>query len=51
LIQWYRPRFFLHGHIHGVFEDDAERITIEDGTQVINCYGSYRVEIDAAKGV
>ena len=46
LIQWYRPTLFLHGHIHAHFTDDAERITTEGPTQVINCFGYCQVEID-----
>ena len=46
LIQWYRPRLFLHGHIHANFDDDAQRITYAGNTQVINCFGFYQVKID-----
>ncbi len=46
LIQWYNPRYFLHGHIHALFENDDQRITIEDQTQVINCFGSYLLETE-----
>lgn len=46
LIQWYQPRYFLHGHIHTHFDDDARRITHAGNTRVINCFGFYQVEID-----
>ncbi len=46
LIEWYRPRFFLHGHIHASFTDDAQRSTTVGGTRVINCFGHYLLEID-----
>ena len=46
IIQWYQPRYFLHGHIHALFTDDSQRITVEGNTQVINCFGYYQVEID-----
>ncbi len=46
LIQRYAPRYFLHGHIHARFDDDAQRITIVGGTRVINCYRYYQLEID-----
>jgi len=46
LIQWYAPQFFLHGHIHALFEDDTERITWVGRTRVVNCYGYCRLEID-----
>ena len=44
LIDWYRPRYFLHGHIHRGFADDNERITSVGTTQVINCFGHYIFE-------
>jgi Icc-related predicted phosphoesterase len=46
LIQWYRPRYFLHGHIHARFDQDDMRVTIEGDTRVVNCFGYYRMEID-----
>lgn len=39
LIDRYRPRYFLHGHIHRLFEDPSERITQLGRTRVINCSG------------
>lgn len=39
LIERYRPRFFLHGHIHRHFEADSERITEVGSTSVVNSYG------------
>lgn len=47
LIQWYGPRYFLHGHIHASFKDDSQRSTTLERTQVINCYGYCRLDIDA----
>lgn len=44
-IDKYRPRLFLHGHIHAHFESDEARRTILDSTQVINCYGYHLLEI------
>ena len=46
LIQWGRPRYFLHGHIHANFVDDAQRRTSQGQTEVINCFGHYWLEID-----
>jgi uncharacterized protein len=46
LIQWYAPRYFLHGHIHTLFGQDSERITWVGRTQVVNCYGFCPLEID-----
>lgn len=45
LIRKYRPRFFLHGHIHVNFQDDAERTSIIDATRVVNTYGYHIIEI------
>lgn len=44
-IDKYKPRYFLHGHIHTHFDDDSERITSINSTSVINCYGYYVLEI------
>lgn len=40
-IDKYQPRFFIHGHIHSLFADDKERITLVNSTSVINSYGYY----------
>ena len=45
LIEKHRPRYFLHGHIHRRFTSDAERVTVIDGTRVINVYGHHLLEI------
>ena len=45
LIRRYRPRFFLHGHIHAHFEDAAERTTLFERTQVTNTYGWHILDI------
>lgn len=45
LIEKYRPRFFLHGHIHRQFSDDSMRITELGGTKIINCYGYYVLHV------
>lgn len=42
----YSPRFFLHGHVHVIFKDDAERISLHGETKVINCYNHYLLEFD-----
>lgn len=47
LIQWYEPRYFLHGHIHASFTDDTQRSTVEGRTHVINCFGHCRLDINA----
>ena len=45
LIDRYNPRYFIHGHIHALFEDDAERVTRVNSTSVINSCGYYVLEI------
>jgi Icc-related predicted phosphoesterase len=39
LINKYRPRWFIHGHIHARFSGQDERISILKSTQVMNTYG------------
>ncbi|MCP4746899.1 MAG: metallophosphoesterase [Desulfobacteraceae bacterium] len=46
LIKWYRPRYFLHGHIHKHFENNDQRITRIGETKVINCFGSYILKVE-----
>lgn len=45
LIKKYRPRYFIHGHIHREFADDSERITVLNGTHIMNAYGYHVIEI------
>ncbi len=45
VINKYSPSYFIHGHIHRLFEDDSERITTVNSTQVINSYGFYVLDI------
>lgn len=44
-IERYQPPYFLHGHIHKLFSDDSERVTVVNRTKVINCYGYYTFEL------
>ena len=46
LIDRYRPRYFLHGHIHRRFTDPSNRITQIGRTRVINCSGYYLLEVE-----
>lgn len=46
LIANYAPRFFVHGHIHAIFNDPSERVSIVKQTRVINSYGHFFFEID-----
>lgn len=41
----YRPRFFIHGHIHRLFDNPSDRISMIGQTQVINSYGYHIFEI------
>ncbi len=45
LIKKYRPRYFIHGHIHRHFADSSERVTAIKHTKVINTYGYHVIEI------
>jgi Icc-related predicted phosphoesterase len=45
LINHIQPRYFIHGHIHALFNNTAERIRIVKHTQVINAVGHYFLEI------
>ena len=45
LINKYQPQYFIHGHIHRDFSDPAERISLENTTQVVNTYGFHLFEI------
>lgn len=45
LIDRYRPRYFIHGHIHALFADDGERTTMVNSTSVVNSYGHFVCQI------
>lgn len=44
LIDWLKPKFFLHGHTHLNYNRNAPRITKIGSTTVINVYGYYLFE-------
>lgn len=44
-IEKYQPRYFIHGHIHALFANDADRVTRVKSTAVINSYGYHVLEI------
>jgi uncharacterized protein len=46
LLEKYRPRYLVHGHIHRDFNNDAERLTMFGPTRVINSYGYHTFEIE-----
>jgi Icc-related predicted phosphoesterase len=45
LIRRYEPQYFVHGHIHTRFDSPQDRITVVNGTQVVNAYGFTILEI------
>jgi Icc-related predicted phosphoesterase len=45
VIDHYSPRYFIHGHIHCIFNDPLERITMVDKTKVLNTYGYQVIEL------
>ena len=45
LIERYRPKCFIHGHIHRDFTSDAERVSEFASTRIVNCYGYTVFEI------
>lgn len=47
LIHRHVPRFFVHGHIHKLFKNDSDRISVVTRTQVINTFGYYTFTIDS----
>lgn len=49
LIDRYRPRYFIHGHIHAEFTDPSERITVLNHTRIINTYGYHVLDIETEK--
>jgi len=49
LIEKYAPSYFLHGHIHAIFHNPSERITLYEETKVINCFGYYIFEVKNEK--
>ena len=50
LMDRYHPRAMVHGHVHASYRYDFKRVRDYHGTQVINAFGSYVLEIEAPKG-
>lgn len=44
LMDKYKPRYFVHGHMHMTYGQDIPRLTTYGDTQVINAYESYIFE-------
>jgi Icc-related predicted phosphoesterase len=45
IIKWFKPSYFLHGHIH-LYDRNENRVKVEGRTRVINCSGYYRLAIN-----
>ncbi len=45
LIETSKPSYFFHGHIHRNFNNDSERFQRYKETTIVNCFGSYVLEI------
>ena len=45
LINRYQPDYFIHGHIHRLFDSPSERVTLVGKTKVVNTYGYHILEI------
>ncbi len=45
LISRFKPRYFIHGHIHGQFTDPAQRVTRVGNTRVINTFAFHVFEV------
>lgn len=51
LIEIYRPRYFIHGHMHFNYTYEARRMTEINDTKVVNSYGHYIFEIENSQSV
>jgi Icc-related predicted phosphoesterase len=45
LVRKYAPEYFIHGHIHRVFDSPSERTTMIEGTRVVNAFGYHLIEM------
>lgn len=45
LISRFKPRYFIHGHIHAHFTDSTQRVTRVGNTDVLNAVGFHVLEI------
>ena len=48
LIEKYKPKYFLHGHIHLTYGKDIPRFRQMGDTKVVNVYERYELEVDPA---
>ena len=45
LLDKYKPRYLIHGHVHANYGADIPRLLQRDGTTIINAYERYLLEI------
>ena len=46
LISRFKPRYFIHGHIHAHFTEPSQRMTLVGQTCVINTFACHLLEVD-----
>lgn len=46
LINRYKPKYFIHGHIHAHFETFSDRVSHVGDTKIVNSYGHTILQID-----
>lgn len=46
IIEKYKPRFFVHGHVHLSYNYEAPRLCRVDETTVVNAYERYVIDYD-----
>ena len=46
LINRFKPRYFIHGHIHAYITDPSQRVTLVGNTHVINTFAYHLLEMD-----
>ena len=45
LLEEYHPMYLLHGHVHQEYGNFERKHIHKSGTEIINCYGSYLLDI------
>jgi Icc-related predicted phosphoesterase len=45
-INRFKPRYFIHGHIHAYITDPSQRVTLVGNTNVINTFAYHLLEVD-----
>jgi len=49
LIDRYQPAYFIHGHIHRLFTNAKQRVTMRNRTRIINTFGYHIIEVGHGK--